>query len=64
MHKGGSSQIRTIAYKGGGGLILGIFVRTYYVDDFMCFKFYSSMKIIYLVTKFLFIKILLHWFEI
>ena len=22
-----------IAYKGGGGLILAIFVRTYYVDD-------------------------------
>ena len=25
--------MRTIAYKGEGGLILAIFVRTYYVDD-------------------------------
>ena len=32
-HKGGSSQMRTIVYKGKGGLILAIFVRTYYVDD-------------------------------
>ena len=31
--KGGSSQIRTIAYKERGGLILAIFVGTYYVDD-------------------------------
>ena len=31
--KGGSRQIRKIAYKEGGGLILAIFVRTYYVDD-------------------------------
>ena len=31
-HKGGSRKIRTIAYKGGGDLILAIFVRTYYVD--------------------------------
>ena len=30
---GGSSQIRTIAYKERGGLILVIFVGTYYVDD-------------------------------
>ena len=32
-HKGGSSQMRTIAYKGKGGQILAIFVRMYYVDD-------------------------------
>ena len=33
-HKGSSRQMRTIAYKGGGGgLNLAIFVRTYYVDD-------------------------------
>lgn len=25
--------MRTIAYKAEGGLILAIFVRTYYVDD-------------------------------
>ena len=25
--------MRTIAYKEGGGLILAIFVRKYYVDD-------------------------------
>ena len=35
MHEEGSSQIRTIAYKGGGGerLILAILVHPYYVDD-------------------------------
>ena len=32
-HKGGSSQMRKIEYKDGGGVILPFFVRTYYVDD-------------------------------
>ena len=41
IHIGGSSQMRTVVYKEvEGGLILAIFVHTYYVDD----PYFTSQK--------------------
>ena len=36
--------MRTIAHKGGGGLILAIFVRKYYVDDPYVYIFYAFLN--------------------